>query len=231
MPIDNHHTTRRGVVGLGLSLASLAMPALAQAPKPGNVLTPDNALNELMKGNARYVKGLTRRHDFRSERAALALDQNPYVGILSCADSRVAPELAFDSVRGDLFVVRVAGNFVNDENIASLEYGIAVLNTPLIMVLGHSSCGAISATIKSIDSKSTLPGHLPSLVAALTPAVNAARTQSGDLMENAAKANVRMNMDRLKKATPIISKAVEDKKVRVVGGYYSLSTGVVELIT
>jgi carbonic anhydrase len=221
--------TRRTFVGL--SLASLALPAVAQTPKPGNALTPDAALNELMQGNQRYVKGLTRRHDFRSERAALASGQNPYVGILSCADSRVGPEFAFDSVRGDLFVVRVAGNFVNDENLASLEYGVAVLYTPLVMVLGHSSCGAIISAIKSIDSNSTLPGHLPSLVSALAPAVKAARGQSGDLVTNATKVNVKMTVERLKTATPILSKAIEDKKLMVVGGYYDLATGVVALVT
>jgi carbonic anhydrase len=222
-------TTRRTFVGL--SLASLALPAVAQTPKPGNALTPDAALNELMQGNQRYVKGLTRRHDFRSERAALSAGQNPYVGILSCADSRVGPEFAFDSVRGDLFVVRVAGNFVNDENLASLEYGVAVLNTPLVMVLGHSSCGAVISAIKSIDSNTTLPGHLPSLVSALAPAVKAARGQPGDLVTNAAKVNVKMTVERLKTATPILSKAIEDKKLMVVGGYYDLATGLVALVT
>jgi len=229
MPEPRFDTARRTFVGL--SLASLASSAFAQTPKPANVLTPDAALNELMQGNQRYVKGLTRRHDFRSERAALALGQNPYVGLLSCADSRVGPEFAFDSGRGDLFVVRVAGNFANDENLASLEYGVAVLNTPLVMVLGHSSCGAIVSTIKSIDSKTTLPGHLPSLVSALTPAVNAARGQPGDLVTNATKANVKMTVERLKTATPILRKAVEDKKLMVVGGYYDLTTGTVTLVT
>jgi carbonic anhydrase len=184
-----------------------------------------------MQGNQRYVKGLTRRHDFRSERAALASGQNPYVGILGCADSRVGPEFAFDSVRGDLFVVRIAGNFVNDDNLASLEYGVAVLNTPLVMVLGHSSCGAVISAIKSIDSNTTLPGHLPSLVSALAPAVKAARGQPGDLVTNATKANVKMTVERLKTATPILSKAVEDKKLMVVGGYYDLATGIVALVT
>jgi len=221
--------TRR--IFVGLSLASLALPAVAQTPKPGNALTPDAALNELMQGNQRYVKGLTRRHDFRSERAALASGQNPYVGILGCADSRVGPEFAFDSVRGDLFVVRIAGNFVNDDNLASLEYGVAVLNTPLVMVLGHSSCGAVISAIKSIDSNTTLPGHLPSLVSALAPAVKAARGQPGDLVTNATKANVKMTVERLKTATPILSKAVEDKKLMVVGGYYDLATGIVALVT
>ena len=216
---------------VGLSLASLALPAVAQTPKPANALTPDAALNELMRGNQRYVKGLSRRHDFRSERAALAVGQNPYVSILGCADSRVSPEFAFDSVRGDLFVVRVAGNVLNDENVASLEYGVAVLNTPLVMVLGHSSCGAVISTIKSIDSNTTLPGHLPSLVSAVAPAVKAARGQPGDFVTNAAKENVKRTVERLKTTTSILSKAIEDKKLMVVGGYYDLATGVVTLVT
>ena len=101
-----------------------------------------------MKGNKRYVAGESRRHDFKHEREALVGGQNPYAGILSCADSRIAPEYAFDSGRGDLFVCRVAGNFANDDTVASMEYAVAMLGTPLIMVLGHDSCGAVSATIK-----------------------------------------------------------------------------------
>lgn len=218
----------------GVSFASLAMPALAEEPKPlakpGNALSPDVALHELMQGNRRYVQGLTRRHDFRSERAALVGGQNPYTGILACADSRVSPEFAFDSFRGDLFVVRVAGNILNDDNLASLEYGVAVLNVPLLMVLGHSNCGAVSSTIKSVDSNTTLPGHLPSLVAALAPSVKAARSQPGNLLINATKANVGLNVQRLKTATPILSKAIEEKKLLVVGGYYDLATGSVDLV-
>src|SRR3954469_16778787 len=135
----------------GLTLRTVTKTAFAKEPasppKPENVLAPDAALNELMQGNRRYVQGLTRRHDFRSERAALAAGQNPFASILGCADSRVGPELAFDSFRGDLFVVRVAGNFLNEDNLASFEYGVAVLKAPLLMVLGHSSCGAVDATI------------------------------------------------------------------------------------
>ena len=218
-----------GFAGFGALLPSLMRADEVKAPpKPGNQLSPEGALHELMDGNHRYVKGLTRRHDFSSERAALAAGQNPYAGLLSCADSRVSTEFAFDSYRGDLFVVRVAGNFVNDENLASFEYGVLVLGVPLLMVLGHASCGAVSSTIKSLDTNTTLPGHLPSLVSALTPAVNAARSVSGDLLVNATKANVRLNVERLKNASPILSQAVADKKLMVVGGYYNLSTGVVE---
>lgn len=234
-PHDHKTFARRGLFGLaamGLLATRAASAKTGKAPpKPANVLSPDAALNELMEGNRRYVQGLTRRHDFRSERAALADGQNPYAGILSCADSRVGLEFAFDSRRGDLFGVRVAGNFLNDDNLASFEYGVAVLNIPLLVVLGHGECGAIAATIQSLDTNTTLPGHLPSLVARLAPAVLAARNQPGDLLVNATKANVRMNVERLKTATPIVSKAVDEAKLKIVGGYYNLKTGAVDLIS
>src|ERR1700676_2590649 len=203
----------------GLGFLPHALAQIVKAPpKPENVLSPDAALDRLMKGNARYVEGVSRRHDFKHEREALSTGQNPFAGILSCADSRIAPEYCFDAARGDLFVCRVAGNFATEEIIASLEYGVQVLNTPLIMVLGHDSCGAIDATIKSIKDGTTLPGHLPSLVHALTPAVDAAQKQPGDLLANAIRGNVAMNVDRLKTTAPILKAAVDDKKIRVVGG-------------
>ena len=147
-------------------------------PKPQNVVDPDEALKLLVSGNRRYVDGTSKRHDFKSERDALTRGQNPYAGILSCANSRIGPEYAFDAGRGDLFVCRVAGNFANDDSVASFEYAIAILNVPLLMVLGHRACGAVEATIKSIKDGTTLPGHLPSLVAALTPAVKAVAGRS-----------------------------------------------------
>ncbi len=159
-------------------------------PKPENAITPDAALKRLLDGNARYIAGTTQRYDFRHQREALSSGQNPFAAILSCADSRIAPEFCFDTARGDVFVCRVAGNFATEEIIASLEYAVQVLNTPLIMVLGHEACGAIDATIKSIKDGTTLPGHLPSLVHALTPAVNAVQGQPGDLLANAIKNNV-----------------------------------------
>jgi carbonic anhydrase len=199
-------------------------------PKPQNVLSPDAALHRLMKGNARYVEGVTVRHDFRHEREALAGGQNPYAAILSCADSRIAPEYAFDSGRGDLFVCRVAGNFANPESVASLEYAVAELGVPLIFVLGHDACGAISATIKSLKDGTTLPGHLPSLVDALAPAVKAVSQQSGDTLANAIRQNVIDNIAKLRSVTPILSAAVEQGKVKVVGGIYRLRDGRVEMV-
>jgi carbonic anhydrase len=229
--------SRRAVLGLvAASTIGLALRSVADAkdvkppPKPQNVLSPDAALERLFKGNQRYIDGVSKRHDFKHEREALAGGQNPYAGILSCADSRIAPEYAFDSGRGDLFVCRVAGNFANPESIASLEYGVAILNTPLILVLGHDSCGAVDATIKSLKDGTTLPGHLPSLVAAIEPAVKAVSQQPGNLLDNATRQNVIDNVAKLKSATPILSAAVETRKLKVVGGIYRLRDGRVDMI-
>jgi carbonic anhydrase len=220
-----------GGAAAGLALVS---PAFAKdvksSPKPQNEIPPDAALARLIEGNARYIKGASRRHDFKAEREALVGGQNPYAGILSCADSRIAPEYAFDSGRGDLFVCRVAGNFANDDTIASLEYACAILNTPLFMVLGHEACGAVSATIKSLKDNTTLPGHLPSLVGNLAPAVKAVKDKPGDLLANAIRQNVIDNVAKLKAATPILSAAVERGKLKIVGGIYHLGDGKVELI-
>jgi carbonic anhydrase len=212
---------------------ALPGPGMAQRapPKPENEVTPDAALRLLMRGNRRYVSGVTRRHDFKRERAALVKGQNPYAGILSCADSRIGPEFAFDSGRGDLFVCRVAGNFLNDDTIASFEYAVQVLKTPLLMVLGHKSCGAVEAVIKTIRDGAGLPGHLPLLVNAIGPAFKAVADKPGDALNNAIRQNVLLNVERLKTATPIIDKFVADKKVRVVGAVYNLDNGRVELLS
>jgi carbonic anhydrase len=221
-------------VGLSLTSATSAKEkkeAEKNPPKPQNVLTPDASLQRLLKGNARYVEGLSKRHDFAHEREALVGGQNPYAGILSCADSRIAPEYAFDSGRGDLFVCRVAGNFASDEMVASLEYAVAVLSTPLMLVLGHDSCGAVDAAIKSLRDDKALPGHLPSLVSAIAPAVKTASQQSGDTLANAIRQNVVDNVAKLKSATPILSAAVEQNKLKVVGGIYRLKDGRVDIVT
>lgn len=224
---------RRFLAVTGATVAGLAISRTASAkepPKPQNVLSPDAALERLMAGNARYVGGVALRHDFKHEREALAGGQNPFAAILSCADSRIAPEYAFDSGRGDLFVVRVAGNFATEDGIASMEYAVSVLKTPVILVLGHQSCGAVSATISSLKDGTTLPGHLPSLVAGIAPAVRPVLDQPGNVLENATRRNVLLTVEKLKGAAPILAPYASDGKIRVVGGLYKLDTGKVELI-
>ena len=234
--IQRFAPSRRSVLGIAASTMGLLLANAAGAkemkapPKPQNVLTPAASLERLLKGNARYVEGVSLRHDFRHEREALAGGQNPYAAILSCADSRIAPEYAFDSGRGDLFVCRVAGNFANTETVASMEYAVAVLATPLILVLGHDSCGAVSAAIKSLKDGTTLPGHMPSLVTGVAPAVNAVSQQGGDTLGNAIRQNVIDNVAKLSSATPILSAAVEQGKLKVAGGIYRLRDGRVEMV-
>jgi carbonic anhydrase len=235
--IQEFKPSRRGVLGLaaastvGLMLASTAAAKETRPPpKPQNVMTPAASLERLLKGNERYVEGVALRHDFKHEREALAGGQNPYAAILSCADSRIAPEYAFDSGRGDLFVCRVAGNFASDESVASLEYAVSVLGTPLILVLGHDACGAVDAAIKSLKDGTTLPGHLPSLVAAIAPAVKAVSQQGSDTLSNAIRQNVVDNVVKLSSATPILSAAVEQGKLKVAGGIYRLKDGRVEMV-
>ena len=228
--------SRRALCLFAISSTALLLADRAGAkekktlPKPQNALSPDASLKRLLEGNSRYVKGVTLRHDFQHEREALAGGQNPYAAILSCADSRIAPEYAFDSGRGDLFVCRVAGNFASDEMIASLEYAVAVLGTPLILVLGHDKCGAVDATIESLKDDKPLPGHMPSLVTAIAPAVKAVLPKGEETLKNAIQQNVIDNVGKLKSATPILSAAVEQNKLKVVGGIYRLKNGRVEMV-
>jgi carbonic anhydrase len=230
-PIARRSVLKRALTAAaGLAIARHALAAdVAGPPKADNVLSPDAALDRLMAGNARYVEGVSRRHDFKHEREALSKGQNPFAAVLGCADSRIAPEYCFDTARGDVFVCRVAGNFASEDIVASLEYTVAVLSTPLILVLGHVSCGAIDATIKSIKDGVTLPGHMAKLVTALTPAVNAVHGAPGELLANAIRRNVTLNVEKLKTSAPILKSFVEDKRVRIVGGIYQLKTGRVEL--
>lgn len=226
--------SRRGFLALmggataGMALSGRALFAAGEIPKPENVLSPDEAFERLKRGNQRYVEGVMKRHDFGAERGALAGGQNPYAGILSCADSRIAPEYAFDSARGDLFVVRVAGNFAEEDGIASFEYAVKFLATPLLVVLGHDKCGAVDAAIKTVKDGAELPGHLPQLVEHIAPAVKTALSEPGDLLANAIRENILLNVEKLKTASPILSDYVAQNKIRVVGGIYKLTDGRVE---
>jgi carbonic anhydrase len=201
-------------------------PAVAQEP-----VSSGDAAQRLAEGNARYVAGTPRNTDYSVGRAERALGQTPYASIVSCADSRVAPELIFDEGPGDLFVIRIAGNFVSEEGLASLEFGSAVLGSRLIMVLGHTACGAITATIDVVQKGTELPGHLPALATALRPGVEKAIAEKpADLLAAATAENVRVNVAKLKAATPIIADLVANGKLEIVGGVYDIATGKVTMV-
>lgn len=190
-------------------------------------LTPDQALQMLMEGNKRFVSSKRQNpHQNLARVTEVAKGQAPFAAILSCADSRVVPEIVFDQGIGDIFSVRIAGNIAITEDIASEEYGVGVLGAPLLMVLGHQRCGAVDAALKGGE----LPGVIGSLVYALQPAIEASQGKPGDRLTNTIKANVLLQVKRLQ-TSPVISKLTEQGKLKVVGAYYELDTGTISLIS
>lgn len=232
--------SRRGVLaGAGAVLAASALPLFqaraeqkvpAGAPAP-NLIPPAEALDQLMQGNARYAANEPNERDYSAARAALAEAQFPIAAVVGCSESRVVPDLVFDQSPGSLFVVRLAGNIVDDDAFASLEYAVKFLGAPLIMVLGHSNCGAVAAAIKVVKERVELPGHLPELIKAIEPAVIAAHGRHpGDLLAAAIEENVRLSVKRLIADAPIISEALTAKTVAISGGVYDIASGKVRLI-
>jgi len=155
--------------------------------------------------------------------------QHPFAVVLSCSDSRLPPEVIFDQGLGDLFVVRVAGNVVEPAGLGSIEYAVGHLGTPLIVVLGHENCGAVSATLEALQPPFEEPhGAVASLVSAITPAVAVAETRPGDLLENAVRANIEQSRNLIKQSHEL-EKPIASGELKVVTGYYSLHDGVVKL--
>ncbi|MFC1580609.1 carbonic anhydrase [Thermodesulfobacteriota bacterium] len=190
-------------------------------------LTGQEALQRLLDGNKRYVGSRQTHPDQEPERRlALRAEQHPFAVILGCADSRVPPEVIFDQGLGDLFVIRVAGNVLDDMILGSMEYAEIHLKTPLIMVLGHSQCGAVEATVEG----GQMEGHIASLTSAIQPAVDRAKDQPGDLADNAVKANAKLVAENLKTAGAHFTELVGEDRLLIVAAYYDLETGIVDIL-
>jgi carbonic anhydrase len=187
-------------------------------------MTPDEAIKELMDGNARFVGGklTSYEHDLAVLKEGTVEKQEPFAGVLSCADSRVPVELVFDQSIGHLFVTRVAGNVVTPEIIGSLEYGAKVLGTVAILVLGHAHCGAVKAAISGKE----VPGQISSLYAHLRPAVD----KAGPDLEATVRANAGIQAELLRKASPVLAELIKEKWLKIVAGYYDLENGKVTLL-
>jgi carbonic anhydrase len=238
----NHsHASRRDFLrsaGIAAGTGGLSLVSLTRAVADDKEQTvdrkPDAVLGRLMDGNKRFVEGASTRlgrtpQDFAED----AKGQAPLATIIGCADSRVPPELVFDQNVGDLFVVRVAGNvFTGAGPIVkgSVEFSVAELGVRLIMVLGHSQCGAVAAAIAHIDGTDSLPGAIGGLVDLVRPAALAAKGKPGDKLANVIRANVERCVARVKGTDPILAKMVDKGDLRVVGGVYELSTGKVEIV-
>lgn len=190
-------------------------------------MTGTEALTFLKAGNLRYIKGdLKHPNTDLSRRQSLKTAQNPFAVILSCADSRVIPELIFDQGLGDLFVIRVAGNVVEKSILGSIEYAISHLNTKLIIVLGHQNCGAVKASMNG----SVPCGHIGEIVQKIKPAVKMAKSMEGNHFENSIRTNAKMTSDQIKVLSPVLSQAYENEGLIIASAYYSLETGVVEFM-
>ena len=185
-------------------------------------ISAESVLAELKAGNEHHVAHRYQHpHETGDRQRELLTGQHPHAEILSCSDSRVPPEIIFDQGLGDLFIVRVAGNVASDTEIGSLEYGAEHLHIPLIVVLGHESCGAVTAAVQGGPPE----GHIAALVSLIKPAVEKSRGMSGDPVSNAVGINVEMVVKQLRTSTPRLSELVAHGKLKIIGGVYSLKTG------
>lgn len=188
---------------------------------------PDTALQKLMDGNQRFTQHHPQYPDQTEARLTeVSQTQHPFATILSCADSRVPAELIFDQGIGDIFDVRVAGNISTPETLGSIEYAVALLGTPLLMVLGHERCGAVTAAVQG----ESLPGDIGSFVKAILPAVDRVKGKPGDAVDNAVTANVHYQIEQLKRS-PLLTERLQSGALKMVGGRYDLDTGCVTLLT
>lgn len=221
--------------GLAAGAAGLAPSTIGRAAaQPTGGRDADTVLAQLIEGNKRFMKGdLAHPRRKPEDFVPLAEGQAPLTVIVCCADSRVAPELIFDQGVGDLFVVRVAGNVINGAGASvkgSIEYAVAELDVRLILVLGHSQCGAVKAAIKHIDAKDALPGAIGNLVDLIKPAVTAVRDKRGDMLNNAIEVNVEQGVERLKHLEPILAPSVRQGTLKIVGAVYELHNGKVTVL-
>ena len=199
----------------------------ASAAEKGVAVTGEAARQALIDGNKRYADAkLSHPNQAAERRAEVAKGQHPFAAIVSCSDSRVPPEVIFDQGLGDLFVIRLAGNILDDAALGSLEYAVEHLGVKHILVLGHERCGAVDATVKGGEA----PGHIGSLVKAIQPAVDKVKNQPGDLLDNAVRANVAMVVQQLKSSGPILEEFVKKGELTIDGARYDLDDGVVAIL-
>ncbi|GAM11843.1 carbonic anhydrase 2 [Geobacter sp. OR-1] len=192
-------------------------------------INADEALNQLLNGNKRYVSGHAKGPNRTvARRTELARAQHPKAVVVSCSDSRVPPELLFDQGYGDIFVVRTAGNIVDSIALGSIEYAVDHLGTKLVLVLGHERCGAVTAALQGGEA----PGNIKSVVEMIKPAVEKGKARHsghGELLDTCIRSNVKQVAEKIRTAAPIISEAVEDGMVKVMGAYYDLDSGAVNM--
>lgn len=193
--------------------------------------TSELALQELVEGNKRFVKNQPLKRDLLQEVHDSADNQYPYAIVLGCVDSRVPIELLFDQGVGDLFITRIAGNFENNDIIAGMEYACEVVGSKLVMVLGHESCGAVKAACDKVEI-----GHITALLNRIKPAIEATKisgkisSKNKKCVDDVAKTNVMLTIDRIREKSTILNDLEKKGQIKIVGAYYNVSTGKVDLL-
>jgi carbonic anhydrase len=223
---------RRFLGALACGCLAGATGRLALAADIGKTtLNAEQALSQLQRGNDDFVhdRAVTPTIDHK-RRLEIAAGQTPSCVLVGCSDSRVSPELLFGRGLGELFIVRVAGNSVDRTALGSIQYGVAELGCPLVIVLGHERCGAVLAAVKAVTEDQQFPGAIGEMVAPIIPAVLRAQKMPGDLVTNAVKENAKRVARRLRDSDDVLSDPVRAGTVRVVPAYYSLATGAVEFM-
>jgi len=220
--------TTAGLAVAGTAGATLLAPsALAEE----QATSPATALDRLLRGNGRFIKGESRHpHQSLEHLHEVAKGQHPFAITIGCADSRVPPELLFDQGLGDIFDQRVAGNIPDDLLLGSIEFAVEEFGSPLLMVLGHERCGAITATVDAIENGTQAPGHIAAIVDALRPVVKPVMDDPGDAVENGVRANIFDVVEQLVKRSDIVAEKVDAGELDVVGARYDLDTGKVTLL-
>jgi carbonic anhydrase len=223
-----------GLAGLPIALGGSRWfaPAAVAADEPAtpSSVPADQGLQMLIEGNQRFVAGnLTSLSTLAQEREQLTTGQSPFAVVVCCSDSRVPPELVFDQTLGQLFVVRTAGQVIDEAARGSIVYGVDFLKAPLLVVLGHSGCGAVDAAIAALAGN-PIPGYAYRFAEGIGPAVQSVLNEPGDQLDNAIRANIDMGVEQLRTAEPDLAAAVQSGQLTVAGGYYDLASGEVSIL-
>jgi carbonic anhydrase len=220
------------VAAVGLHLLggeATARPVRAQIS--GGGITAEQALQQLLAGNRNFAAGnLTSVGQLVARRGELATSQSPMAAIVACSDSRVPPELVFDQTLGELFVVRTAGQVIDEAARSSIVYAVDYLKAPLVLVVGHSRCGAVDAAVAAIQG-GNIPGYAFRLAEAIGPAVRRVQGQPGDLLDNAIRANVRLGVEQIQTSEPLLAEDVRQGRLTVLGAHYDFQTGLVTMLS
>ena len=228
-----------GTAAAGGALAAGSGAASAQSPRPARLapvvdgksaLSPDEALELLIEGNRNFLNDVpTSAPTGRERRLEIAQGQAPFAAYVTCSDSRVSPEILFGRGLGELFIIRNAGNTVDTVALGSIEYAVAELGVPLIVVMGHEACGAVKAAKAVVDDNATFPGSIGRMIEPIIPAVLEVRGREGDMLDHAIRANVSRVAKQLRTSTdPLLLEPQETGKLKVVGAHYDLATGAVD---